>query len=107
MGATLKTLAGPEEASAVGVSVEVGGVLVVDVKPGSRAAGFGLKPMDLIQTFQWKPVRTFADLQGLVKESTGSVEVGLRRNQLGASVQMNAPLERPILLPPPAPATQP
>jgi hypothetical protein len=99
MGATLKNLSGPEEASAVGVSVEVGGVLVVDVKPGSRAAALGLKPMDLIQTFQWKPVRALADLQGLMKESSGSVELGLRRNQLGLSVQMEAPVGQPVLLP--------
>jgi len=107
MGATLKTLSGREEASAVGVSTEVGGILVLDVKPGSRAARFGLRSMDLIQTFQWKPVRTLADLQVLMKDSTGSAEVGLRRNQLGASVQIEAPVERPVPLPAPAPASAP
>lgn len=98
MGATIKTLSSREEASAVGVSAEVGGVLILEVKPGSRAARFGLKPMDLIQTFQWKPVRTLAELQALLNDTTGSAEVGLRRQQLGASVQMDAPIQRPIPL---------
>ena len=46
-------------------------------------------------------------LQGLVKESANSAEVGLRRNQQVASVQMDAPVEKIIPLPAPAPATQP
>ncbi len=107
MGATLKTLAGREEASAVGVGTEVGGVLVLDVKPESRAAQSGLKAMDLIQTFRWKPVRTMADLQALMKDSTGGAELGIRRDQLGTSVTLEGPLTRPTPLSAPTDATQP
>lgn len=102
MGATVKSLSGREEASAVGVSEEIGGVLVVEVKPGSRAARLGFQPMDLIQTFQWKPVRVLADLQALMKDHSGGADVGLRRRQQGVALQLDAPVDRPAPLPSPA-----
>ena len=95
MGAGIKTLAGREEASAVGVSAEVGGVLVLDVKPGSRAAQIGLQPMDLIQTFEWKPVRTVDDLRAILQNKSDASEVGIRRKQQGLSLPIPAPMESP------------
>jgi hypothetical protein len=92
MGATLKTLSGLAEASAVGVGVDVGGVLVMDVRPGSRAAAAGLQPMDLIQTVEWKPVRSVGDLEERLKGLTGAAELGLRRKQQGVSLRVEAPL---------------
>ncbi|MGE3313414.1 MAG: hypothetical protein AB7O66_25910 [Limisphaerales bacterium] len=107
MGATLKTLAGREEASAVGVGTEVGGVLVLEVKPGSRAAQSGLKAMDLIQTYQWKPVRTVADLQALMKDSPGGAELGIRRDQRGLSLRLDGTPPAPTMLPTPEGGARP
>ena len=95
MGATIESLAGPEMASAVGVSAEVGGVLVTDVKPGSRAERLGLRPMDLVQSFQWKTVRNLADLEIQTKTATGPADVGIRRNQTAVSLTFQAPLAPP------------
>lgn len=92
MGATLKTLTGLAEASAVGVGVDVGGVLVMEVRPGSRAAAAGLQPMDLIQTVEWKPVRTISDLEERLKGLSGAAELGLRRQQQGVSLRVEGPL---------------
>jgi len=95
MGAEIKTLAGREEASAVGVSEEVGGILVLAVKPVSRAAQLGLQPMDLIQTIEWKPIRTVDELRAILQNKTSAFELGIRRKQQGLSVSIPAPMESP------------
>ncbi|MBX3744248.1 MAG: peptide-binding protein [Verrucomicrobiae bacterium] len=99
MGATLKSLAGPEEASSVGVSVEVGGVIVLEVPPDSPAARAGFLPFDLIQSFRWKPVRTLEELATLLRQATGAAEVGVRRRQRGLSLHLDSPITPSVPLP--------
>ncbi|MBL9126864.1 MAG: PDZ domain-containing protein [Verrucomicrobiales bacterium] len=101
MGAVLQSLATPEQASAVGVGLELGGVLVVDVEPGSRAERLGLRPLDLIQSFQWKPMRRLSDFEAALKSATGNADLGLRRNQLSVTLSIEAPIALPKALPEP------
>lgn len=61
-GAQVKTLASVEEASAVGTALARGGVLVVEVTPGSEAARLGLRGGDLIIRSGTRAVRGVADL---------------------------------------------
>jgi hypothetical protein len=67
LGARVKTLTTVEEASSVGVALASGGVLVLEVPLGSRAAGLGLRAGDLIVGGAGETVKTAADLSRLEK----------------------------------------
>ncbi len=62
LGTRIKTLATLEEASAAGVALSHGGVLVLDVPAASPAAKIGLRPGDLITGVSGQPVKTVADV---------------------------------------------
>jgi hypothetical protein len=101
-GAVLRDLASREEASAVGVGLDVGGVLVVEVPRDSRASRLGLEPMDLVQSFHWKPVRRAADFEELLKDHSGGAELGVRRRQQDITLSVEGPVERAVRVQRPA-----
>ncbi len=57
----------------------VQGVVVTDVERGSAAARFGIKPGDVIETFNGKKLRTPDQLKDLVTAAKGSYDLVLRR----------------------------
>ncbi len=82
LGATVKTLATPEEASAAGVALATGGALVVAVPDGSAAARAGLRSGDLVIRVAGQPVRTAEDLIRLGRPAAAAgLVLRLVRNQ--------------------------
>ncbi len=63
LGAKVKNLDTIEEASAVGVALNTGGVLVLELPANSPAAQHGLRRGDLIIAIAGKRIKNFADLQ--------------------------------------------
>jgi hypothetical protein len=72
LGATVKTLATPEEASAAGVALATGGALVVTVPASSAAARAGVRPGDLVIRVADQPIRTADDLIRLGRPSAAA-----------------------------------
>jgi len=82
LGATLKSLATPEEASAAGVALATGGALVVAVPASSAAARAELRPGDLVIRAAGQPVRTVDDLVRLARPApTEGIVLRIVRNQ--------------------------
>jgi hypothetical protein len=82
LGARVKTLTTVEEASSVGVALATGGVLVLEVPTGSRAASAGLRAGDLIVGGAGENVKTTADLARLEKSGKPAVaELRIIREQ--------------------------
>ena len=95
LGAQVKTLATLEEASAVGVALADGGILVLDVPPGSVAAGGGLLKGDLITRVSGQPVKSSGDLLRIEKAvKSGAAELRVVRDQTARSLNF-APGARP------------
>ncbi|MCC6235085.1 MAG: PDZ domain-containing protein, partial [Verrucomicrobiales bacterium] len=88
-GATLKELEGAEF-SVVGVAATAGGVLVVEVKPGSEAERAGFQRMDLIRTVDGSAIADVGALaRALRVEGQGAqAAVGVRRNQFETTLSV-------------------
>jgi hypothetical protein len=76
-GAEIKSLATIEEASSVGVGLDTGGVIVLEVPGGSAAAELGLRRGDLIIGVRNETIKTTSDLQRF-KESDPAALLPLR-----------------------------
>jgi membrane-associated protease RseP (regulator of RpoE activity) len=72
LGAQVRTLATIEEASAVGVILAAGGILVVELPANSAAARAGLRQGDLIIGAAGQPVKSTADLLRLAPAGAGN-----------------------------------
>ncbi|MBI5692079.1 MAG: right-handed parallel beta-helix repeat-containing protein [Verrucomicrobia bacterium] len=82
LGATVKTLATPEEASAAGVALAAGGAIVVSVPAGSAAARAGLQPGDLVIRAAGQAVRTAEDLSRTLRSGAPEgIHLRIVRNQ--------------------------
>ncbi len=57
----------PERAARAGMNRDATGLLVEDVDPDGRAAAAGIRPMDVIQEVNRKPVETVDDLRAAVR----------------------------------------
>jgi len=60
----------PERAARAGLDRNAKGLLVEDVDPDGRAAAAGIRPMDVIQEVNRKPVETVEDLRSAVRAAT-------------------------------------
>ncbi|MGC4043319.1 MAG: PDZ domain-containing protein [Armatimonas sp.] len=100
LGTTIKTLSGLSEASAVGVSEESGGVLVVTVAQKTQE---GLQALDLVQGVQGKPVKSVADLRRQLQTAPtfGEVAISVRRAQQDITLKLPAPVPLPVPKNPP------
>lgn len=63
LGAKVKTLATIEEASSVGVALNTGGVMVLELAENSPAARCGLRSGDLIVSLGGKRIKSVPELQ--------------------------------------------
>jgi hypothetical protein len=89
LGATIKTLTTVEEASAVGVALASGGVLILEVPAGSAAARGGLRPGDLITGAAARPVRSAEDLLRSTKAAAaGPITLKLVRDQAERMIEL-------------------
>ncbi len=78
----MKTMETIEEASSVGVSLDTGGVLILESPTTSAAAKHGLRQGDLIVTIGGHTVKNVADLQRLAQPDLSSgVQLGVYRDQ--------------------------
>ena len=73
LGAQVKTLTTIEDASSVGVSLDTGGVLVIELPPDSAAAKCGLHQGDLITGLGGEMVKSADNLQRLSKPGQSAV----------------------------------
>ena len=81
-GAKVKSLETIEEASSVGVSLDIGGVMVMELSPDSAAAKAGLRTGDLIVRLGNQAVKNVADLQRLARPGlTNGVSFEVFRDQ--------------------------
>jgi S1-C subfamily serine protease len=67
----------------------VGGVVVVDVVPGSPADSAGLEPGDVITQIDGRPIRTSADVQAVLAgmKAGEAVEIQYQRGPISATAQ--------------------
>jgi hypothetical protein len=81
-GATFRDLVG-EEYSALGVARDSGGVLVIEVKPGSPAARVGLEVNDLVQGVQQNTIVNLATWRAAIANlpENAPVQLEIIRNQ--------------------------
>ena len=90
LGARIKTLASIEEASAVGVGLDSGGVLILEAPRDSAAARSGLRKGDLVVEFATQAVKTSDDLLRLAKShQTGPIELKVVRDQMALKLQLS------------------
>jgi serine protease Do len=83
LGLTLSEL-DPDTARRLGFSGEEKGVLVMDVKPQSRAAAAGVKRGDLVKEVNRSPVETIGDFQSrLAKADEKEIQLLLKRPNIG------------------------
>ncbi len=80
LGATVRALVG-EEFSAFGVSRESGGVQILSFPFGSGAERLGLRPNDLVQRIDDRPVVTLDDLLAHPNPAPGSTVTVIRDQQ--------------------------
>jgi hypothetical protein len=81
-GAKVKSLETIQEASSVGVSLDTGGVMVLEVPADSAATKAGLRQGDLILSVGGQGVKTVADLQRLSKSTMpDGLELEIFRDQ--------------------------
>jgi S1-C subfamily serine protease len=91
-GAKVKSLETIEEASSVGVSLDSGGVLVMELSPDSAAAKAGLRQGDLIISLGGQVVKNLADLQRLSKSGEpAGLQLEIFRDQRKQSLKLNPP----------------
>ncbi|MFO0887810.1 MAG: PDZ domain-containing protein [Isosphaeraceae bacterium] len=93
-GALLRDLTG-EEYSAFGVGKDAGGVLVVEAPAGSRAYDAGLRPRDIIQTVDGRPVKDAREFQSrsAAISSRGTAKLGIVRDQRREDIEVRLPEE--------------
>jgi len=84
-GAKIKALEG-EDFSAFGVAKEEGGIQLVEVPTGSKAAKAGLKAGDVIQSMNGRSVKTNADLMVAARFAGKKIKIGYVRAQKKSSV---------------------
>jgi len=70
-----------------------GGVLVTDVDEDGPAAKAGVKAGDVIVSFAGKPVGDGGDLREALREASGTVTIGVRRD--GRAMDLSATLAEP------------
>jgi S1-C subfamily serine protease len=87
-GAKVKSLETIEEASSVGVSLDTGGVMVMELSPDSAAAKAGLRQGDLIIRLGNQAVKNVADLPRLAKSAeTSGLPLEIFRDQRQQTLQ--------------------
>jgi serine protease Do len=69
----------PDLARQFGLITELRGLVVLDVQPGTPAGKKGLRQGDLVVEVNESPVKSLAELQGLLEASRDVVMLGLRR----------------------------
>lgn len=87
-GAKVKSLETIQEASSVGVSLDTGGVMVLELSPDSAAAKAGLRQGDLIIRLGNQAVKNVADLPRLAKSAeTSGLPLEIFRDQRQQTLQ--------------------
>jgi len=78
-----------EAYSAFGVAQEDGGIHLVQVPPGSRAARAGLKTNDVIQKINGRPVRNLDELRAAPEATAGQpIRIDYVREQQTARLEI-------------------
>jgi hypothetical protein len=97
LGAEIRNLEG-EEYSAVGLSAEMGGVLVIDAPGHAEAVQLGLRVGDVIVSVNGAPAKTVDELAKRIADSPGStpVRLGLRRDQKDREVALPSRPRPPV-----------
>jgi serine protease Do len=74
----------PDVARAFGLRPDLQGAVVTDVAPGSAAAEAGLRPGDIVQEVDRKPVRSAQDFVREIQQARGR-EVVVLVNRAGST----------------------
>jgi serine protease Do len=82
----------PQLAEELDVPASMSGIVIVEVQPGSPASDAGLRPGDIVQEVNRKPVKTVNDFKSAVSNSPDPLLFAISRNghTVYAAVDRNA-----------------